>query len=119
MKKSIGFFSILFFMAVVPLLADPPLKVIYSTSTTTHFNWTWPYHPVRVYTAVQTKPYYYTGRVLYLSHEDVSKYRFYYPERTCHNEWGYFFEPGTKLCPRRPAILFGNPYAWTEFIYLK
>ena len=104
----------------MPLLADPPMKVVYSTSSSTHFNWNWPFHPVRVYDATQTKPYYYTGRVLYLlSEEDVSKYRFYYPERTCKNGWGYFFPPGTKLCPRRPYIIFEWPKAYKETIYYK
>ena len=119
MKRAVGLLLMLWALVSVPVMANPPMKVVYSSSSTTHFNWTWPYHPVRVYTAVQTKPYYYTGRLLYLSQEDVSKYRFYYPDRTCRNEWGYFFVPGTKLCPRHPIIIFGDPYAYTEFIYLK
>src|SRR5579883_2720230 len=104
MKKTSSLILLLL-LVVVPVLADPPLKVVYSSSSTTTFKWTWPYHPVRVYNATQTKPYYYTGRVLALE-GDAAKYRFHFPDRTCRNEWGYFFAPGTKLCPRRPAILF-------------
>lgn len=117
MKKTSGLLLLLF-LAAVPVLADPPLKVVYSSGSTTTFKWTWPYHPVRVYNATQTKPYYYTGRVLAIG-EDVSKYRFHYPERTCRNDWGYFFPKGVKLCPRRPAIIFGPPPAYSEIIYQK
>ena len=117
--KKIGAF-LFFLLAAVPVLADPPLHTVYSSGSTTHFYWTWPFHPVRTYHATQTKPYHYTGRVLALSQgEDASKYRFHYPERTCRNEWGYFFEPGTKLCSHRPIIVFGNPKAYTETIYFK
>ncbi len=116
MKTMSGLF--LFLFLAVPVLADPPLQVVYSSGSTTTFKWTWPYHPVRVYTAVQTQPYSTTGRALALG-VDASKYRFYYPERTCRNEWGYFFPKGVKLCPRRPAILFGPPAAYSEIIYQK
>lgn len=119
MKRLAGLFLTLAWIVGAPVLANPPMKVVYSTSATTHFNWKWPYHPVEKYTAVQTKPYYYTGRILYLNQEDVSKYRFYFSQRTCRNEWGYFFPPGTKLCPRRPSIIFGDPPAYTEVIYQK
>jgi hypothetical protein len=119
MKWLAGFFFALTLIAGVPVLADPPMKVVYSTSSTTHFNWNWPYHPVETYTAVQTKPYYYAGRVFYLNPEDASKYRFYFSQRTCRNEWGYFFPPGTKLCSKRPAVVFGDPKAYTEVIYQK
>lgn len=118
MKRTSGLFLLLL-LVTVPVLADPPLKVVYSSSSTTTFKWTWPYHPVRVYNATQTKPYAYTGRAIALMGEDVSKYRFHYPERTCHNDWGYFFPKGVKLCPRRPAILFGPPAAYSEVIYQK
>ena len=117
MKKLSGLF-LLVFLATVPVLAGPPLKVVYSSSSTTTFKWTWPFHPVRVYTATQTKPYYYTGRALAIG-VDASKYRFYYPERTCRNEWGYFFPKGVKLCPHRPAIIFAPPPAYSEIIYQK
>lgn len=107
-----------FLFPTTRVLADPPLKVVYSSGSTTHFNWTWPFRPVRTYYATQTKPYDYTARVLNIQ-EDVSKYRFYHPERTCRNDWGYFFPPGTKLCPRHPAIIFGAPPAYAETIYFK
>jgi hypothetical protein len=118
MKWLAGFFLSLTLIVGIPAQAKPPMKVIYSASKTTHFSWKWPYHPVEKYTAVQTKPYY-AGRVFYLSPEDVSKYRFYFAQRTCRNEWGYYFPPGTKLCPGRPAVIFGDPKAYTEVIYQK
>jgi hypothetical protein len=118
MRKVSGLF-LLFFLAAAPLLADPPMKVVYKSGYSTHFSWKWPFHPVQVFHSTQTKPYYYTGRVLYISQEDVSKYRHYFPERTCKNGWGYFFDPGTKLCPRRPYIIFESPKAYTEVIYYK
>ena len=119
MRGFAGFLFTLTMFIGIPVLADPPMKVIYSTSATTHFNWNWPYHPVEKYTAVQAKPYYYTGQLMNFTLEDVSKYRHYFPQRTCRNEWGYFFPPGTKLCPKRPAIIFGDPNAYTEVIYQK
>jgi hypothetical protein len=119
MKRLAGLFFAISLVIGVPVMAQPPMKVVYSTSTTTHFGWKWPYHPVETYNAVQTKPYYYTGRILYLSQEDVSKYRFHFPDRTCRNEWGYFFEPGTRLCPLHPAIIFGAPKIFTEVVYMK
>jgi hypothetical protein len=119
MKWVAGLFFTLSLAVGAPVLADPPMKVVYSTSATTHFNWKWPYHPVEKYTAVQTKPYYYTGQILNFSQEDVSKYRFYFRQRTCRNEWGYFFPPGTKLCSKRPPIVFGDPQAYREVIYQK
>jgi hypothetical protein len=119
MKRSWVLLLALFPFGATPALTAPPMKVVYSSGSTTRFDWKWPYHPVQKFTAVQTKPYYYTGRVLFISQEDVSKYRFHYPDRTCRNDWGYFFEPGTKLCPRHPAIIFGAPKAYSEVIYLK
>ena len=54
----------------------------------------WPYRTVTTYNASQTRPYYTTGRIVYLvTHQDVSKYRYHHPQNTCQNEWGYFF-PG-------------------------
>lgn len=117
MKKAL---TLLLLSAIgAPLWAAPPMKVVYSTTRTAKFDWKWPYHPIERFDAVQTKPYHYAGRVAYLSQEDVSKYRFYFPEKTCHREWGYFFEPGTKLCPCHPVIIFGQPKAYTETIYLQ
>lgn len=116
MKKSFLLSFFLLLTLVAPVLAGPPKKVVYSTSRSTKFNWTWPFHPTEKFTAVQTKPYHYASRVAMVSQEDVSKYRFYYPEKTCHREWGYFFVPGTKLCPKHPVIVFGAPKAYVETI---
>ncbi len=108
------------FLGAAIALADPPLKVISSTTTSTRFDMKWPYHTVTTYNATQTKPYYTTGRILYLvTHEDVSKYRYYYPQNTCHNEWGYFFPKGTILCSHRPARTFGPPDFYTVGIIAK
>ncbi len=83
------------------------MKVISSTTTSTRFDMKWPYHTVTTYNATQTMPYHSTGRILYLvTHEDVSKYRFYYPQNTCRNEWGYFFPTGNHPLqpPPGPAL---------------
>ncbi len=117
MKKFTVLFSAVLLLAAVPALAQPPLKVLYSQTTSTHFNWTWPYHPVRTYTATQTKPYYYTGRILYLdTHINPAKYRFYYPNRTCKNTWGYYFAPDAHLCNHKPYPVFPRPTLYYETI---
>ena len=70
--------------------------------------------------ASQTRPYYTTGRIVYLvMHQDVSKFRYHNPQNTCQNEWGYFFPKGTKLCNRRPVVSFGPPDYYTVAIYPK
>lgn len=117
MRKILSIFLVL--MVAAPLWAERPKKVIYKTSRTAKFDWKWPYHPIERFNAVQTKPYYYAGRVVYLSQEDLAKFRHYFPEKTCHREWGYFFAPGTKLCPKHPTIIFGAPKSYTETIYLQ
>jgi hypothetical protein len=119
MKKHGIYLFIGFLMAVVPVLADPPMKVVYSNTQTTHFKWTWPFQTLRTYTAVQTKPYYPTGRIIYMTQEDISKYRFYFPQRVCRNEWGYYFPPGTRLCSHMPAVIFGAPPFYIETIQQK
>ncbi|HVZ79985.1 MAG TPA: hypothetical protein VHE12_04190 [bacterium] len=117
MKKAL--LSILLVLVVAPLWAGPPMKVVYSTSRTAKFDWKWPYHPIERFSAVQTKPYHYASRVASMNLENVAKYRFYFPEKTCHREWGYFFTPGTKLCPKHPVIIFGAPKNYDETIYLQ
>jgi hypothetical protein len=109
--------------ALILLAAAPgrtaPMRVVYSSTKATHFSWKWPYHPVETYTAVQTKPYLYIGRILNLTHQDLSKYRFHYPNRTCCNDWGYFFPAGTKLCSKRPLVIFKAPNSYYEVISQK
>ncbi len=95
--------------------AGPPLHVLYSSTKTTHFKWHWPSETVTTYTAVQTKPYYRTGRRMSLvTTEDVSKYRYHYRQNTCQNEWGYFFPAGTKLCYHRPYPMFEKPTSYYQ-----
>ena len=116
-KKALALFL---FLWVSMAWANPPMKVISSVTTSTRFDMKWPYHTVTTYNANQTIPYHTTGRILYLvTHEDVSKYRYHYPQNTCRNEWGYFFPPGTKLCSRHPAVSFGPPDYYTVAIYPK
>lgn len=89
-----------FFVLGGTVYANPPMKTLYSKSMSTNFKWHWPYQTVKVSNYLQTKPYFYTGRLLNIvTSEDVSKYRFYYRQNVCKNEWGYFFPKGTKLCP--------------------
>jgi len=117
MKRLGGFLSMLFALAAVPVLAAPPLYVISSTTSKTHFDWKWPYHPISTWTAYQTKPYYYyTGRILYVDQNiDVTKFRFYHPQRAEKNQWGYYFAPGTYLRNQRPVPIFSPPSVY----YLK
>lgn len=108
--KSIFFTGLL---AVVGAAQAKPLEVIYNDKVTTHFNWKWPYKTNQTKTYVQTKPYFYTGRLINVAHENVSKYRFYYTQRTCMNTWGYFFRPGDKLCSPR-ILSFAPPQSVDE-----
>lgn len=85
-----------------------PLEVIYKDVHSTKFTWHWPQTTHRVTNYLQTKPYYYTGRLINVANEDVSKYRFYYTQRTCLNPWGYFFHPGDKLCTHQ-ILHFPSP----------
>jgi hypothetical protein len=116
MKRIGGLLLTLFFLAAAPVLAKPPMYVLYKNTASTHFNWKWPYHPVSTFTAYQTKPYYYTGRILYLDkNTDVSKFRFYNPQSVEKHEWGYYFTPGTYLRNHVPYPIFDPPRVY----YLK
>jgi len=100
--------------------ADPPMKVVYSQTVSTDFTFHWPLQTVRTYNAVQTKPYYYTGRILYLDqNENISKYRHYYSYRVGQNQWGYFFAPGTKLVNAKPYPIFAAPRYFTQTTQMK
>ncbi|GEM_PF-1386647 len=85
-----------------------PLEVIYNDKVTTKFKWQWPYQTKQTKTYLQTKPYFYTGRLLNVTNENVSKYRFYYTQRTCMNPWGYFFDPKDRLCSKH-VLSFAPP----------
>jgi hypothetical protein len=112
-------FSLFFIVIAQAAQADPPMKVIYSTTTTTHFNWNWPYHPVQKYTSVQIKPYRVVSpnKVSYATKEDVSQYRFHNRHLTYQNQWGYFFPEGTKPVKNgNSAVVFGAPKSYYETI---
>ena len=92
---------LIFFASGNASWAGAPMKTLYSKSVSTNFKWHWPYQTVKISNYKQTKPYFYTGRCLNLvTNEDVSKYRYYYRQNICKNDWGYFFPKGTKLCPK-------------------
>jgi hypothetical protein len=38
------FLTLILVMIGGKVLADPPMKTVYSDSSTTKFTWTWPYH---------------------------------------------------------------------------
>jgi hypothetical protein len=108
-------FSTLFFLGLLTAAGAAqakPLEVIYNDKVTTKFTWQWPYHTRQTKNYLQTKPYFYTGRLINVANENVSKYRFYYNQKVCKNDWGYFFHPGDKLCNRNiltfPQPLRGN-----------
>src|SRR5579859_807711 len=82
------------------------LEVVYSNKVTTNFKWKWPYQTRQTTGWVQTRPYYYAGRIIDMSQEDVSQYRFHHSYLARKNAWGYFFKPGTKLSPQ--GALFGT-----------
>lgn len=120
MKISKTLLCVLLLGASASAWADPPLQVLYSNSKTTHFKWHWPSETVTTYSAVQTKPYYRTGRRLSLvTKEDVSKYRYYYRQNTCKNKWGYFFPAGTKLCYHKPYPIFEAPSGYYQEFLVK
>ncbi len=107
--KPIFFF---FLLLSVGLVQAKPLEVIYNDKVTTKFTWKWPYHTRQTKNYMQTKPYFYTGRLIDLTRENVSKYRFYYTQKVCKNDWGYYFHPGDKLCVKNiltfPQVVRGN-----------
>ena len=100
------FTAAFFILLLVATTASAERRTVYSKKVTTSFKWHWPLQTVRETQYVQKKDYYYMARLLDLSRENVSKYRFYYDQRTCKNEWGYYFRPGDKLCPKQ-IIQFG------------
>ena len=101
--------------------ADPyyTSKDTYTTTVTTNFKWHWPETSVRTTNYVETKPYHAAARYILLAGEDVSKYRFYYRQNTCKNDWGYFFKPGEKLCYRHPTPFSGIPVSYSQNLVLK
>ena len=105
--KSFVLFTFLAVCLLSPPAARAQNRVVYSESVTTTFKWQWPLQTVRSATYTQTKPYYSTRRMIYLTKENVSRYRFYYPQKASQNDWGYFFKPGDKLYSP-PAVRFSR-----------
>ena len=85
-----------------------PLEVVYQDGVKTVFKWHWPYQTKRTSLYLQQKPYFYTGRLINVANENVSKYRFYYTQKTCNNPWGYFFHPEDRLCSHQ-VLHFPSP----------
>ena len=110
------FYSLfIFLMMTGAVLADPPMKTIYSDSSTTNFSWTWPYHTNQIKTLVQTHPSLAGSGFktnTYGTWDDVSKYRFHNAHLTYKNQWGYFFPPGTKPVKNNGAVLFVSPHGY-------
>ena len=112
------FLTLIFLMITGAVLADPPMKTIYSRSSTTKFTWTWPYHTVQTKTYVQDLPspagsgYQTVDSGIYRTPEDVSYYRFHNYHLTYQNQWGYFFPPGTRPVRNYGAFLFVSPQGY-------
>ena len=118
MKLFSAALMVLSLFTVAASWAEP--KVIYSQTVSTDFTFHYPLQTVRTYHAVQTKPYYYTGRILYLDqNENISKYRFHYSHRVGMNQLGYFFAPGTKLTNAKPYPIFSSPRVFSQQVLLK
>lgn len=102
------FFKAAFFFILLAgaAQAGQPLQVLYSDKVTTNFKWHWPQQTRRTTNYVQTKPYYYTGRLMNYAGENVSKYRHYYSYKTPYRDWGYFYRKGDRLAPRQ-ILTFG------------
>ena len=84
--------------------AEPPMKVLYSGTSSTKFSWQWPYHTTRTRTLYQTRENVPSRPLIYSTGDDPAQYRHYFRQFTYRNEWGYFFPKGTKLSPSyRPA----------------
>jgi len=110
------FFILISLLATGAALADPPMKTIYSSTSDTHFAWSWPYHTTQTKTSVQTYPAPlgsgYRTNVLYCTNQDVSIYRFHNPQLTYKNEWGYFFPPHTRPVRNNGAVYFVSPQGY-------
>ena len=78
--------------------ADPPMKTIYSDSSTTKFTWVWPYHTVQKGTSFQDKPLPNGSslQTVFCTPDDLSRFRYHNAHLTFQNQWGYFFPLGTK-----------------------
>jgi len=119
--KSLVVFTFLAGCLLAPIATQAQNRVVYSESVTTTFKWHWPLQSVRSATYTQTKPYHSTSRMVYLSRENVSRYRFYYPQKASQNDWGYFFKSGDKLYSP-PALRFSRLKAGDmtgQSLYLK
>lgn len=105
------FLPILFLLAAGAALADPPMKTVYQSGSTTKFTWQWPYHTTQSSTTYQTQlspagsGYRQASAVIA---GDLSQYRFHNSHLTYQNQWGYFFPAGTR------PVKIGN--GWSTFI---
>jgi hypothetical protein len=112
------FLTFIFVIITGMALADPPMKTIYSDSSTTKFAWTWPYHTVQTKTYFQDFPspmgsgYQTSGYGIYRNPEDVSQYRFHNSYLTYRNQWGYFFPQGTRPVRTNVGSLFVSPQGY-------
>ena len=110
------YFSIfIFLMMMGAALADPPMKTVYSDSSTTNFSWTWPYHTTQSKTLIATHPSltgsgYKTN--LFGTQEDLSKFRYHHRHLTYQNQWGYFFPAGTKPVKSGTGDFFVTPQGY-------
>ncbi len=80
--------------------ADPPLKTVYQSGSTTKFTWQWPYHTYQTKTTYQYQPSPANSGYRQITqanvNEDLSNYRFHNSHLTYQNQWGYFFPAGTR-----------------------
>jgi hypothetical protein len=112
------FLTLIFLVITGAVLADPPMKTIYSRSSTTKFTWTWPYHTVQTKTYFQDIPspagsgYQIVDSGIYRTPVDVSYYRFHNYHLTYQNQWGYFFPPGTRPVKTSAGDLFVSPQGY-------
>lgn len=86
--------------------AGQPLEVAYHNKVTTNFKWKWPLQTRRNTNYLQTKPYYYSARMMKFAGENVSKYRHHYQHKTPYRDWGYYFKKGDRLAPKQ-VLMFG------------
>jgi hypothetical protein len=111
------YFSIFIFLIMTgAALADPPMKTVYSDSSTTKFSWTWPYHTTQSKTLVVTHlaPEGSGYKIFnpYCPQGELSKFRYHHAHLTYQNQWGYFFPAGTKPVKSNTGDFFITPQGY-------
>jgi len=108
------FFIVISFIITGAALADPPMKTVSQSTSSTTFGWYWPFQTTQTRTSTQTHaaPLGSAYKTSYGTSEDVSKYRFHNSHLTYQNQWGYFFPPGTKPVRNNGAVLFTSPQGY-------